>query len=148
MAKYSVTNTATSGPIDPPLVDSPIVQLTTREIFRGKELKKFLRKAARQHSKFLGLPSPINTSVRVVLGICTKKYADSVGDPSRTGRICLFLATGKFDDTKGGPKGPWSLLTKEYLTSSKEDPEKANFLHKLLHGDDDLEVFDFGGLEP
>lgn len=116
------------------------IQITTRECFRGRELNKFLRNAAKLHCALLHIPHPVNTSIRVALGVCTPEYAAARKDPRRAGRICVFIASGKFEPGTKGKTAEWKPIN---LTDYKKflDP-------KLFDPGDDNTVFDFGGLEP
>jgi hypothetical protein len=96
---------------------SKTLQITYDEFFRGKELKKFLRQAARKRKMLFG--SNKHLSIAITFGICTHDFATEY-DPSREGRICIFLVTRTWDDG-----------TKQWLL---DDP------------DDD--TFDFGGIHP
>lgn len=133
MPSHGILDKPTNGRM--PLQPVEPIQITTRECFRSKELRKFLHRAARMHAVIRGLPDHARTSVRVVLGICTPAYALKHGDGTRIGRIIVFFATGMYNTT-GDKK--WVFLN---LSKYRKN-------HPFLDPIDDKTVFDFGGLEP
>ncbi|MFN4315691.1 MAG: hypothetical protein ACK4E0_15430 [Chitinophagaceae bacterium] len=97
----------------PPVTDnSKYIPITLWESFRGKELKKFLKKAAARRGV---LPSNKKLEIRMAIGIYTKEFAQKY-DPSREGRIGIFLVTKKYKE-----------VANVWMDDEDEDDSSFNF---------------------
>jgi hypothetical protein len=115
MKKYGIVR----SPVTTPITITPTLKITLSEIFRGKELKTFIKNAAGIHGGVFS--NSKHAAVLVVPGIYTREFVAN-RDPSREGRIGMFLITHKYD----------------YDTT-----------HKQVFNDEiDNDAFDFGGIEP
>jgi hypothetical protein len=122
MKLYGIDEQSTgSMPTQPP----KSLRITSFEVFRGKELKQFIRYAANKRPGIIGRKKKL--AVRVEFGIYTRKVADSLMKPERYGRICAFLVTRLYEKSK---KKKWKLID--------DDPTE----------DVDDYSFDFGGIHP
>lgn len=101
------------------------LKITLFEGFRGKEMKKFIRQAARNRKGLFGKNKRL--AIRVEFGIYTRKVANDLHVPKRYGRICVFLVTKLYEKKKGNK---WAVLD--------NDPDE----------DADDDAFNFGGIKP
>jgi hypothetical protein len=115
-------------PRDTNLLVKRTLTLTDYEYFRGYEVLDFLRKAQKLRGKWyeLGTVKKKRLCVRVEFGIYTPEYCAKRGDPSKVGRIAVFLCSRAWTEDP---------ITHKIRFFDVEDPG-------------DPQSFDFGGIHP
>jgi hypothetical protein len=119
MAQYGIDERDPTG-IDLRVLTS--LKITWAEIFRGRELKKFIKNAAALHRTLFR--NNKNLEIQVRLGRYTHDFAAEY-DPTREGRLCVFLVTKLYRDIS--------------TDSTKRVWVEDGF---------DKKSFNFGGMEP